>query len=107
MDEWVAGLEHPEQDHTASLPRVMKWLEDTTEKPIGITESLLLAIGAYDRLELDKSYVNNWIWLPGNERFRASPHFQRIIRDMNLPAYWGKHGLPPGCEKVSEEYRCE
>ena len=107
MDEWVAGLERPEQDHTASLPRVLDWLENKQEKPIGITESLLLAIGAYDRIEADLSYVNNWIWLPGNERFRRSPHFQRVIRDLNMPAYWDEHGLPPGCEKAAEEYRCE
>jgi hypothetical protein len=85
----------------------MEWLENTPNVPIGMRESLLLAIGAYDRIELDNTYVNNWIWLPGNERFRASPHFQRIIRDMNLPAYWEKHGLPPECEKIGEEYRCE
>ncbi len=107
MEEWVNGLEHPEQDHTVSLPRVMDWIESTPNPPIGMKESLLLAIGAYDRIKLDKSYVNNWIWLPGNERFRASPHFQRIIRDMNLPAYWDKYGLPPGCEKTGEEYICE
>ena len=107
VDEWLNALENPDQDHSGALPRVLKWLDDTKNKPIGADQNLLLALGAYDRLEVDISYVNNWIWLPRYPRFRASPHFQRLIHDLNLPDYWDEYGLPPGCIKDGEEYRCE
>ena len=68
---------------------------------------VLAAVGAYDRLEPDFSFVNSWIWNPAFPRFRRSADFQRFIREMNLPAYWEVHGLPESCRHEGERYLCE
>ncbi len=97
---------YPERDHSRNIPLVESWLENAESLPTAIAQILYLTFRAYDQLESAPESANSYLWYPGQDQFRRSPHFQRVVRDMNLPAYWAERGLPAQCEEHRGEYRC-
>jgi tetratricopeptide (TPR) repeat protein len=105
-EEWLDALEYPERDHSKGLAKAIRYLEQ--EKFVGLKESLLLAFGAYDLLEVDIHYPQSWIWTSGYPEFRKSAGFKRLVAELNLQAYWREHGFPPQCRPVGEEgFECD
>ncbi|MGI9291412.1 MAG: tetratricopeptide repeat protein [Gammaproteobacteria bacterium] len=104
--EWLDALEYPERDHSASIAKAEAYL--AIEKPIGMQEALMLAFGAYDRLENDIHFPQNWIWTREYQGFHESPGFKRLVENLNLEAYWREHGFPPQCRPIGDEdFVCE
>ena len=103
---YADALENPDDDHSKSVPIAVDWLESTRSLPTGISSHLMLALRAYELIEIEPQFVNNWIWHPPYDHFRQSPHFQRVLRDMGLPAYWAEHGLPDHCRQDNDQYVC-
>jgi TolB-like protein len=107
LEAWISAVEHPERDNRHYLPLALDFQETAEIIPVGVMEQLFLAFRGHEHLEMDFAYVNNWIWAPEFPELRRSPHFQRLINDLNLPEYWAEVGLPPGCSKQGEDYVCE
>jgi hypothetical protein len=103
---YADALERPGEDHSVHIPGTLDWLANVGSLPAGINTHLLVALRAYDALEVEPNFVNNWLWHPPYDDFRSSPHFQRVIRDMNLPAYWAERGLPSHCRQENDLYLC-
>jgi tetratricopeptide (TPR) repeat protein len=103
---YANALESPDRDHTVHIPQALEWLASVGSLPAGINTHLLVALRAYDELDVEPNFVNNWLWHPPYDHFRQSRHFQRMLRDMNLPAYWAERGLPDHCRQENDLYLC-
>ena len=76
--EWLDALEQPGGDYSAAVVKAQRWL--TEEKVIGAHESLMLAFGAYDHLQIDDlGEIHTW---HRSLQFVSCPYF-----DQNLPGY--------------------
>ena len=106
VEAYIQALEHPERDHSDKLPFAQAWLDSAEILPTGIVEHFYLSFNAFERLAPNAMWVNNFLWQPPYDRFRRSPHFQRVLREMNLPALWAKSGLPPQCRQSDDHYDC-
>jgi hypothetical protein len=80
----------------------------TEEKVIGAHESLMLAFGAYDHLQIDDELPSIWIWPPIWPGFHQSADFKRLANELKLPDYWRKHGFPPQCRPLEDgDFECD
>jgi TolB-like protein len=65
-----------------------------------------LAFRKYDAIRANP-YVSLW-WHPNTPDFHASPHRNRLIREMGIYDYWLKAGFPPQCRPVNEnDFECD
>jgi TolB-like protein len=105
-EEWLDALEYPERNHNASIVKAEAYL--AIEKPVGMQEALMLAFGAYDRIELDPHFPQSWIWTTEYQGYHQSQGFKNYVQNLNLPAYWREHGFPPQCRPIGDEdFECD
>jgi hypothetical protein len=65
-----------------------------------------LAFRKYESMAADP-FTSLW-WHPNTPDFHASPHRNRLIREMGIYDYWLKAGFPPQCRPISEDdFECD
>jgi len=65
-----------------------------------------LAFRKYESMAADP-YSAFW-WHPNTPDFHASPHRNRLIREMGIYDYWLEAGFPPQCRPISEnDFACD
>ena len=58
--------------------------------------------------EIEPSTQQMFWWQPGLADFRASPHRNRLIRELGIDVFWRSQGFPPQCRPVGEEdFECD
>jgi len=106
FSEWMDALDYPDRNHQAAADKAEKWLAQ--EPTIGMRENLMMAFGAYDRLQIDVHLPTEWLWMTSRPDFRQSKDFKRLVNEMNLPTYWREHGFPPQCRPIGDEdFECD
>jgi hypothetical protein len=65
-----------------------------------------LVFRKYDAMR-PSPYISIW-WHPNTPDFHASPHRNRLIREMGIYDYWLKAGFPPQCRPIGEDdFECD
>lgn len=65
-----------------------------------------LVFGRYE--EMSPSLQNMFWWQPGLSEFRASPHRNRLIRELGIYDFWRARGFPPQCRPISDDdFECD
>jgi len=100
------AMEFPERDHSRGLEKLLNWTEQTGRDPRSLPV-LVAAFKAYHLVEPD-SNQNRWVWLKESTGFRTSKYFTPTMIKIGTPAYWRKHGFPPGCRPLGKEgFECD
>jgi TolB-like protein len=58
--------------------------------------------------EMVPSLQNMFWWQPGLTEFRASPHRNRLIRELGIYDFWRASGFPPQCRPIGDDdFECD
>jgi TolB-like protein/tetratricopeptide (TPR) repeat protein len=100
-EEIYRALSHPEKDHGLLIQR-LEAHGDNVGTRASINE-LLVALGEYQYPP--PTYA---IWFDAYRAYRASPEFERHVRELGLLDYWREHGFPPKCRPLGEDdFECD
>ena len=104
------ALTEPDFDHEREWQKFLNSYEAQTGKRYqdsydsGVFTELIFR--KYDAIK-PNPYVAIW-WHPNVPDFHASPHRNRLIREMGIYDYWLKAGFPPQCRPVGDnDFECD
>ena len=95
------AMEFPERDHSRGLEKMLNWI-DQSESGAADFPVFLSVFKAYHLIRRTP-FFNRWVWQEENTGLRKSEYFKPFMDTMGAPAYWRKHGFPPGCRPLGEE----
>ena len=103
---WIEALENPDQDQSARLAKLDRWVAQSGQDIGALWPDFLLALHAYERAA-HNPYLRFTLFSPASRAFRQTPWFKQFARTMGYEAYWREHGFPPSCQVTGDgDYRC-
>jgi tetratricopeptide (TPR) repeat protein len=100
------ALENPERDHSDSLARFRDWVRRRGDAFSTWNDELVI-LGGFEHAE-PNDFNNSWLWEVPTRKFRRSPYFKPLVREIGLHRYWRERGFPPICRPVGDDdFECD
>jgi TolB-like protein len=104
---WIEALEYPEEDQSARLAELDRWIAQSGKDVTALWPDILVAMHAYERA-IQYPYLKFTAFQPAYKKFRQTRWFKEFAHRMGYEAYWRAHGFPPSCRSVDEQdYSCD
>ena len=103
--ELLAAVKHPDHPHAATIARLDAWVKSSGTDPKWRSAEWEW-LGAWERV--GATVDSNRVWLDSYADFRHSPHFKRVVAELNLLPFWQEKGFPPQCRAVgADDFECD
>jgi hypothetical protein len=98
-----AAFQDLSRDHTELGKDILKFAAERGDRSSVAIEIAVVPLGIFPN---GISSAN--IWVASYQRYRHSPKFRQMMRDMGVVDYWQKHGFPPQCKAIAkDDFECD
>jgi TolB-like protein/Tfp pilus assembly protein PilF len=102
-EELYAAFQDLSRDHTELGKDILKFAAERGDRSSVAIEIAVVPLGIFPN---GISSAN--IWVASYQRYRHSPKFRQMMRDMGVVDYWQKHGFPPQCKAIAkDDFECD
>jgi TolB-like protein len=104
---WIEALENPQEDQSARLAELDRWVAQSGNDIGALWPDFLVALHDYERA-IQYPYLRFTLFAPASKALRQTPWFKQFAKKMGYEAYWRANGFPPSCKPLDEQdYACD
>jgi TolB-like protein len=101
---WIDGLLNPDENQEQRVDQLRAWAD---EHNTSVAEFVWGSLGQFQLLDAGYN-TYQFMWREDMAALRASPDFQRIIRDSGMLDYWQQYGFPDRCRDLGNgAFECD